>query len=233
VKGNRAVATDDSSTPKGSLNEARWSEVIDAAFVVFSEESYESATIQDIAARVGLLKGSLYYYIESKEALLYAVIERSYVEALAWLQDDPALQDGDAPTRMTRFIERWLENVRLQTTGFVLAEREAHHLSREHRRLLGGYSSAIGAILRDIINQGQAEGVFDVSTKPNIAVTSIFRLLNGTAVWDRPSGRRSWTELVMFYQRFILRGLGYDAGAERRDNAWAGRGERLKPNGRS
>ena len=117
MKGNRAVATDDSSTPKGSLNEARWSEVIDAAFVVFSEESYESATIQGIAARVGLLKGSLYYYIESKEALLYAVIERSYVEALAWLQDDPALQDGDAPTRMTRFIERWLENVRLQTTG--------------------------------------------------------------------------------------------------------------------
>ena len=44
----------------------READVIDAAIEVFYQRGYAAATIQDVADKVGVLKGSLYYYIDSK-----------------------------------------------------------------------------------------------------------------------------------------------------------------------
>ena len=41
----------------------------------FHEKGYEATSIQDIADAVGILKGSLYYYITSKEDLLFEILE--------------------------------------------------------------------------------------------------------------------------------------------------------------
>jgi AcrR family transcriptional regulator len=202
-----ATRTSNPSAPRGVLNEARWSEVVNAAFTVFSEKGYEAATVQDIAVRVGLLKGSLYYYIESKEAALYAVIERAYVEALAWLRDDPEGQDGAAPTRLSHFIDRWLQNVRRQSAAFVIAERNVHHLSPQHQRSLSRYSREIAGILRAILAQGQDEGVFELDPNADLAVVAIFRLLNGTVLTGRPRDDTSWIETTSWYKRFVLGGL--------------------------
>ena len=62
--------------PRGTLNEERWQEVVDAAAKVFAEKGYRAATLRDIAAELGMLKGSLYYYIETKEDLLYELLRR-------------------------------------------------------------------------------------------------------------------------------------------------------------
>jgi AcrR family transcriptional regulator len=42
-------------------------EIITAAAQLFKEKGYRATTLEDIAAAVGMLKGSLYYYIRSKE----------------------------------------------------------------------------------------------------------------------------------------------------------------------
>ena len=44
----------------------RRDEVLDAAAAVFAEKGFHAATTRDIADRLGLLPGSLYYYVESK-----------------------------------------------------------------------------------------------------------------------------------------------------------------------
>jgi TetR/AcrR family transcriptional regulator, cholesterol catabolism regulator len=201
------------AAPKGALNEERWAEIIDAAFEILAEKGYEATTIQVVAARVGLLKGSLYYYIQSKEDLLFAVIERAHIEALAWLRDDPVLAEGDAVTRIRRFIARWMQNVERQAVGFVLNEREAHHLSADHQRVLNRYTAQISLILRSILIQGQSEGSFRTDMRPEIAAFSIFRMLNGTVMWPRSLNRRSWAEFVSWYQGFVLLGLGYTPDA--------------------
>ena len=67
--------------------EERWSELIEVATDVFYAKGYDAASLQDIADRLGMLKGSLYYYIQSKEDLLYDVIKTVH---------------DDEPTRATR-----------------------------------------------------------------------------------------------------------------------------------
>src|SRR6201990_3672250 len=60
--------------------EERWSELIEVATDVFYAKGYDAASLQDIADRLGMLKGSLYYYIQSKEELLSDIIQTMHDE---------------------------------------------------------------------------------------------------------------------------------------------------------
>lgn len=53
---------------------SRQEEILKASAKIFREKGYHASTVRDIAEEVGLLKGSLYHHIESKEQLLMDVI---------------------------------------------------------------------------------------------------------------------------------------------------------------
>jgi TetR/AcrR family transcriptional regulator, cholesterol catabolism regulator len=54
---------------------ANLEEIIAAAAKVFQTKGYHAATVQDIADAVGILKGSLYHHVKSKEDLLYLIVK--------------------------------------------------------------------------------------------------------------------------------------------------------------
>ncbi len=81
--------------PKIIDKSARRSEVVSAALSVFAERGYHRATMQAIAGRAGLSKGSVYEAFESKESLLLAC-----ADALLTSIFEPAmtaLEAGRAP----------------------------------------------------------------------------------------------------------------------------------------
>jgi len=49
--------------------------ILNQALTIFSEKSYYNATMSEIAEACGILKGSMYHYFPSKEALMKAVIK--------------------------------------------------------------------------------------------------------------------------------------------------------------
>ena len=55
-------------------------EVIEVATRIFWEKGYSGTSVQDVADALGMLKGSLYYYIDSKEDLLERIFEDSHDE---------------------------------------------------------------------------------------------------------------------------------------------------------
>jgi AcrR family transcriptional regulator len=60
-------------TPK--VVEDRRDQIIDAAMLVFAQKGFTRATNKDIAREAGITAGLIYYYFESKEDLLKAIIE--------------------------------------------------------------------------------------------------------------------------------------------------------------
>jgi AcrR family transcriptional regulator len=60
-------------TPK--VVEDRRDQIIDAAMQVFAQKGFSRATNKDIAREAGITPGLIYYYFESKEALLKMIIE--------------------------------------------------------------------------------------------------------------------------------------------------------------
>ena len=197
--------------PKGALNQARYSEIVEAAGIEFAEKGYQAARIEDIAARVGILKGSLYYYIESKEDLLFEIADRGHARGLGRVAaEEPEVAAADAPTRLASFIRRWTVMLPLNPPYLTVAERDIRFLSGERYETVMEKRVAIHQYGRSLIEQGIAEGHFDPEVDVGLATNTLFEVLNGTTRWFRPRGRLQHQDLAEWYVSLFLGGLGYE-----------------------
>jgi TetR/AcrR family transcriptional regulator, cholesterol catabolism regulator len=193
---------------EGTRNEARWSEILRAAAEVFAEKGYEATTIEDIAAHVGILKGSLYYYMENKADLLYHLTTRALSQHLNALQDDPGITHGDAVSRLSRFIDGFMTEIEYgEFSSLGTIEFDLRFLGPERFAAIGEARHKIYLLLKRILTSGIAEGAFDPNTDASVAANSILFLINATQKWHRPSGRQSIQQVADWYKRFILAGL--------------------------
>ena len=55
-------------------------EILDAAIKLFSERGFEKTTVDEIAARANVGKGTIYLYFENKEQIFFAVIKEGMTE---------------------------------------------------------------------------------------------------------------------------------------------------------
>ncbi|MBK8471083.1 MAG: TetR/AcrR family transcriptional regulator [Sphingobacteriales bacterium] len=91
--------------PKQKVNEKH---LIDQAIRVFRRKGYNNTKMEDIAQACGLLKGSLYHYYSSKEALMIAVIEHmhKYYQKMGFLvRDDTSLSGQQKLQAIAEFAE--------------------------------------------------------------------------------------------------------------------------------
>jgi len=198
------------SAPKGTLNVARWNEILSAAGEVFHEKGYQAARIEDIAARVGILKGSLYYYIESKEDLLFALSDQAHSSGVATIAEPPSLAAAGAPTRLGEFVLRWSVVLEANPPYAAVAERDVGRLGGERYEQVMAKRNELHGFVRSLIEQGIAEGAFDPGIDPGIATNAIFEMMNGTRHWFRPDGRKTTRDIGEWYREFILKGLAIE-----------------------
>jgi AcrR family transcriptional regulator len=201
------------SVPKSGVNPERWSEILDAAGQVFNEKGYQAARIEDIAGRVGILRGSLYYYIDSKEDLLYALSVAGHMSGLSTIEEDEVTRSADAPARLAAFIERWMAMMPSHPEYSPITERDVRFLSEERRAVVTEMRIEMHGYARRIFEQGIAEHDFDPSIDPGVATNSLFELLNSTIRWFRPSGRLSHADVGEYYKQLVLRGVLTRPGA--------------------
>lgn len=60
-------------------SDARPAELVQAAFELFAEQGYSTTRLEDVAARAGVSKATIYRYFENKEALFAAVVNENVV----------------------------------------------------------------------------------------------------------------------------------------------------------
>ena len=116
--------------------EERWEELINVATQVFYEKGYDGASLQDIADRLGMLKGSVYYYIRTKEDLMFEVISTVHREGLAVVQDR-ADSEGDPLQRLENVIAGHVEHTCRNLVSTAVFLHELSVLPLERRREVG------------------------------------------------------------------------------------------------
>jgi AcrR family transcriptional regulator len=80
------------------IRDEREQQILDAALAVFAQKGYGDTRIADIANAVGIAKGTIYLYFESKDALFKAVFLRMFdamTTPLAEVAVDPDKSPGD------------------------------------------------------------------------------------------------------------------------------------------
>lgn len=91
--------------------EARPQELTAAALELFVEKGFAATRLDEIAARAGVSKGTLYLYFENKEELFKAVIRESLLPLLAEGEELVARMPGPASELFKAIVMRWWEIV--------------------------------------------------------------------------------------------------------------------------
>lgn len=192
----------------------RRQEILEAAARVFHEKGYESTSIQDLADAVGILKGSLYYYITSKEDLLYELLQGVHEEGLKNLDKTRAVE-GDALQKIRAFVTLHFTYNAEHLVGMAVFFQDFRSLKPERRRVILEERDRYDHFLRDVIRQGQDEGIVCPDIDPKVAAIAVLGMMNWIYHWYRPGGERSAAELANAYADFVVAGLACDPATHR------------------
>jgi len=172
---------------------SRWNDVVEAAAVVFRQRGYHATRLEDIAEELGMQKGSLYNYIDSKEELLLAVVT---VPAAQLLESLSTLSESDLPASekirlVARSHARVVEDY-LPYVAVYVQEIAGQDHSPEWRERDRAYVRQLSAI----IDEGRQSGLFDSATAPVISSMALIGALNWMTRWYEPGGELSAEEIA-------------------------------------
>ncbi|WP_433507564.1 TetR/AcrR family transcriptional regulator [Pseudonocardia halophobica] len=186
---------------------SRWSEILAAAGEEFRDRGYENATLEGIGARVGILKGSIYNYVASKEELLLAVVEQPAKQLLVDLE---RLQADTGQTVAVRLRELIRMQVRIFGDFYPAAFVYLQHIGRmtaplfaEFREMDARYMAAIEAL----VAEGARTGEFSLAGSPRTVARAVVGMLDWMQHWFVPRGPEEDRELADQLFAFALGGL--------------------------
>ncbi|MCB9834265.1 MAG: TetR/AcrR family transcriptional regulator [Planctomycetes bacterium] len=175
--------------------------ILDAASKTFREKGFHKTGMRDVAARVGMTVGNLYYYFRNKEDLLAFCQEETLgrLDTLVRRLDAESLPAAD---RLGRLI---VGHVRCLNEGIpgTLAHLE---IPGDGGADLRARRDRYEASLRRILREGVAEGSF-VPCDEKVAAMAILGSVNWTVRWFRPDGPASADEIGRAFAGQLVRGL--------------------------
>jgi AcrR family transcriptional regulator len=176
--------------PRPGPPRRRHVEVLEAAARAFHEKGYESTSIQDIAETMGIVKGSLYYYIRSKEDLLYEIIKAVHEDALVNIRDVDAME-GDALQKVRAFVTSNLIFNAENHTKMGIFFHDVRSLSGQRRQAIVEARDIYDELVRRLIREGQKEKIICPDIDPKSATFAIMGSLNWIYQWYMPDGTRT------------------------------------------
>lgn len=185
-------------------SDERWPEILQISARMFSERGYSATSLQAIADELGMLKGSLYYYIRSKDDLLYEVIRTVYWEGVANFHRMSS-GDGTAAERLANAIEghvKHLTNNIIETTVFL---HEFDRLPEARRVELSTIS--YDDLVRELILDGQRDGSFKADMDPSLVSMAILGATNWVYRWYHEDGPRNADEIGRLFADLFVSGL--------------------------
>lgn len=191
----------------------RSQEVIAAAIGVFYDKGYADASMQDVADKVGVLKGSLYHYIDSKEQLLFGILAQSHAEAVALTEEVLAL-DGVTPLQQLRaYLEMMATWYLTHIERVSIYFREADQLTGERLGQVQAEQRATARYLRRLLIAAQESGDIRADRDPRLSALLIFGTMNSFPDWYRVDGPHSPGTVVSTFVDWTLTALGVSPAA--------------------
>jgi len=196
---------------KAQKYQRRYGEIIDAAADVFAEKGYHGASTKDIADRLGIRQGSLYYYFASKESALEEVCQKG-VEG--FVQGIEAVLEigGSVETQMKAAVLNHLDPLRTRPTYVRVFLRDRHELPRESRRKIGTASRRYEGLLEGMFRAGVECGDFRADLDCRLATLALLGMCNAAASWYANESGVSLEALASNFATLILSGARTESG---------------------
>ena len=160
--------------------EDRRNEILDAAKELFEKKGYDKTTVNDILEKIGIAKGTFYYYFKSKEEVMDAIVMRFIqigVEAAESIAVDKNIK---AFEKLYKIIAG--QNLLTEQNEDILDHLHQVKNTQMHQKSNVETILQIAPIFADVIRQGISEGIFEI---PYPQETIEFLLVASQFLFDR------------------------------------------------
>ena len=188
---------------------ARRAEVVRAAARLFSERGYHGTSMRHLGDALGLLRGSLYAHIGSKEDLLFEVTDEGAERFLQRGREAHELH-ATAEDRLTALLVGHAEVAIGHIEAATVFLNEWRYLEPERRALIKAKRDRYEAIARAIRADGIAGGEFRSDLDVAMTARLVLSAGNWIYTWYRPRGELSAAEVGRSFAHTLVRGLRED-----------------------
>lgn len=196
-------------SPRPDVSDERKQQILAAAMPVFARQGFSGARMDDIAAEAGLSKGALYWYFESKDAIIDALMELFFDRELAQFKE---LFEADGPANerlraaMNVLVSEMDELVNFMPVAYeyyATALREGNTFDF-FQEFYQGFTD----VLTGMIRQGVASGEFRADIDPVLAATMIVSFFEGAIfIWVFNRERLTLKDMADTAMTVMLDGL--------------------------
>lgn len=187
VAAKKEAASKESDTPRRST--ARRSlvtrDLLEKATRLFAEKGYETTTLQDVAAAVGVSRTALYHYVTSKEELLAMLVEQmslGLAETLAALKARTDLTpEGKLRELTDNLVRQRAESPQQFRVHDQTESALPEPLRSRHRQARRDVLAALSGVIEEGIERGEFKPL-----DPRVAAFSVLGMCNWVAWWYHP-----------------------------------------------
>lgn len=197
-------------TPVGGKKQA----IMEAALAVIAEKGFHPATIDEIAERAGVGKGTIYVYFKSKVALVGELIDTITRAHLAEMEEQVS-RVASAKDKLLYLagaeFDFWRRHAPLMQ---ILGASETMGMTPELREQIGEARQGYVRLVERVIEEGQLHGDFVRSIHPRIAATMIIGARTALLQYATENTlERCADQILNQALEFILRALAAPAAA--------------------
>lgn len=183
--------------------------IVRCAAVVFSEREFHEVLTDDIAQRLGIGKGTIYRYFDSKEDLYLAAISEG-LNGLHAAVTEVLQQQAPADTTIEAVVRTMVNYFWRRRDFFVLMHRLEPKLKARERADWQQHRNNVITLVRGVLERGMAHGeIGRVDTR--LAVEVLFGMIRAACLYRADSDRPD--ELTRLVTGLFLRGVDGIGGA--------------------
>lgn len=184
----------------------RQQELVKASARVFKRKGYHGATMQDIADEVGMLKGSLYYHIESKEKLLFEILLTG-IDVVYEGVKQVLESDLDPKEKLPQAILAHLRTYETRFEEVSVFLNELVNLPEGMRVEYHKRARAYVALWVELFREGVEKGCFRADLNTKMVVYATLGICNWTSKWLDLNGPLTLDEIARNYSEIVLNGV--------------------------
>jgi len=187
-----------------SKRASRRDKIIRIAAQLFSEKSYHDVTMDEIAEKVGVAKGTIYLYFESKERLYLEILEHGFKAIESLIEKEIAKSDR-APEKLKKVLKLIFGFYRRNLDVLRILSRDETHLIREHYEFTEHWRHRRVKLYKKILEKGVREGSFrQINTE--LTALIIFGLVRSVMFFYKAdkSGEETAEDVFSVIERGIL-----------------------------
>lgn len=166
--------------------------ILNQAARMFADQGFHQTTIEKIAISLQVTKPTIYYYIESKEDILYKILQTALRDL-----DNSLSQMGPpgvlAIDRLDKFFEVYGDII-LSDFGVCMALVSDRSLNASYRKKLRGLKKEFELRVRSIVTDGLKDGSIH-ATNPKLFSSAIFGAYNWMPQWFSRGGKAKAEEV--------------------------------------